>query len=192
MAVVVDVATACAAGKSGLAGACEVGGWAAGGAGCGGISPPIIGIGAPGMPPCAMNGGIPMAAMWCGAMWCGAMGCGAMPGGMPGGAKGGMPGMCPAAIMAGCMAPRCGCIRAAMLMGAAAAAFAAPAARAGFSCAAARAAACWACSTDCWALAACGAGCLAAGFSSSSPEPPLSCLCRSCSRMSSSGMPSMP
>lgn len=73
MAVVVDVATACAAGKSGLAGACEVGGWAAGGAGCGGISPPIIGIGAPGMPlracchasaaPCAMNGGIPMAAM---------------------------------------------------------------------------------------------------------------------------------
>lgn len=107
--VVVDVATACAAGKSGFAGACVVGGWA-GGAGCGGISPPIIGMGAPGMPPWAMNGGIPMAAAmwWCGAMgWWGDMGwCGgAMPGGMPGGAKGGMPGMGPI-MAAGCMAPK--------------------------------------------------------------------------------------
>lgn len=107
VAVVVAVATACAAGKRGLGGAWVTGG-CAGGAGCGGgISPPIMGMGAPGMPPGPMNGGaIPMAAMWWGAIGCGAPAIGwGMPGGMPGGApKGGIPGI--PAMTAGCMCPR--------------------------------------------------------------------------------------
>lgn len=108
VAVVVAVATACAAGKSGLGGACVTGGCAGGAAGCGGgISPPIMGMGAPGIPPGPIKGGaIPMAAMWWGAIGCGAPAIGwGMPGGMPGGApKGGMPGM--PAMTAGCMGPR--------------------------------------------------------------------------------------